>query len=184
MIEKSWFRNKCRRPEATLEEILLSLVRVCFGMCFCVSDSFSQCYYHLLIQYLWQSTPVYLTGESHRQRSLVGYSPWCLKELDTTEQLTLYSHISYFSFIVSHLTFHDIYSIFTCNHRMKGFPGASDGKESACNVGDPGSISGPGESHGQSSLVGYIPWGCKELDTTEQLAHIESKFLKLGQVLT
>ena len=28
MIEKSWFRNKCRRPEATLEEILPSLVRV------------------------------------------------------------------------------------------------------------------------------------------------------------
>ena len=27
----------------------------------------------------------------------------------------------------------------------------------------------PGESHGQRSLVGYSPWGCKELDTTEQL---------------
>ena len=25
------------------------------------------------------------------------------------------------------------------------------------------------ESHGQGSLVGYSPWGCKELDTTEQL---------------
>ena len=25
----------------------------------------------------------------------------------------------------------------------------------------------PGESHGQSSPVGYSPWGCKELDTTE-----------------
>ena len=25
----------------------------------------------------------------------------------------------------------------------------------------------PGESHGQGSLVGYCPWGCKELDTTE-----------------
>ena len=24
-----------------------------------------------------------------------------------------------------------------------------------------------GESHGQRSLVGYSPWGCKELDTTE-----------------
>ena len=24
----------------------------------------------------WQSTPVYLPGESHGQRSLVGYSPW------------------------------------------------------------------------------------------------------------
>ena len=25
----------------------------------------------------------------------------------------------------------------------------------------------PGESHGQGSLVGKSPWGCKELDTTE-----------------
>ena len=27
----------------------------------------------------------------------------------------------------------------------------------------------PEESHGQRSLVGYSPWGRKELDTTEQL---------------
>ena len=27
-----------------------------------------------------------------------------------------------------------------------------------------------GESHGQRSLVGYSPWGCKESDTTEQLS--------------
>ena len=26
-----------------------------------------------------------------------------------------------------------------------------------------------GKSHGQRSLVGYSPWGCKELDTTEWL---------------
>ena len=25
----------------------------------------------------------------------------------------------------------------------------------------------PEKSHGQRSLVGYHPWGCKELDTTE-----------------
>ena len=28
---------------------------------------------------------VFLTGESHEQRSLVGYSPWGHKESDTTE---------------------------------------------------------------------------------------------------
>ena len=33
----------------------------------------------------WQSTPVLLPGKSHGQRSLVGYSPWGRKELDTTE---------------------------------------------------------------------------------------------------
>ena len=33
-----------------------------------------------------------------------------------------------------------------CNYR--GFPGGSDGKESACNAGDPGSILGSGRSPG------------------------------------
>ena len=32
---------------------------------------------------------VFLPGESHGQRSLVGYSPWGHKESDTTERLTL-----------------------------------------------------------------------------------------------
>ena len=65
-----------------------------------------------------------------------------------------------------------------------GFPGGSDGKKFTCSAGDPSSILGlgrsPGEehgnpfqysflenSHGQKSLVGYSPWGLKELDTTE-----------------
>ena len=29
----------------------------------------------------------------------------------------------------------------------------------------------PGKSHGQRSLVGYSPWGCKKSDMTEQLNH-------------
>ena len=37
----------------------------------------------------WQPTPVFLPGEFHGQRSLVGYSPWGCIESDTTEQLTL-----------------------------------------------------------------------------------------------
>ena len=40
----------------------------------------------------WQPTPVFLPGESHGQRSLAGYSPWGCKELDTTEQLSVYTH--------------------------------------------------------------------------------------------
>ena len=32
----------------------------------------------------WQSTPVFLPGKSHGQRSLAGYSPWSSKEVDTT----------------------------------------------------------------------------------------------------
>ena len=33
----------------------------------------------------WQPTPVFLSGGSRGQRSLVGYGPWGCKELDTTE---------------------------------------------------------------------------------------------------
>ena len=33
----------------------------------------------------WQPTPVFLPGKSHGQRSLMGYSPWSCKDLDTTE---------------------------------------------------------------------------------------------------
>ena len=66
------------------------------------------------------------------------------------------------------------------------FPGCADGRESASNVGDPGLIPGlgrspgegnglltpvflPGSFHGQRSLAGYGPWGCKESSTTERL---------------
>ena len=34
----------------------------------------------------------------------------------------------------------------------------------------------PEEVHGQRSLVGYSPWGCKESDMTEQLPHEEVIF--------
>ena len=68
-----------------------------------------------------------------------------------------------------------------------GFTGGPDGKESAQNVVHLGLIPGLGRSpggghgnpfqysyidnsHGQRSLVGYSPWGCKESDVTEQLS--------------
>ena len=43
----------------------------------------------------WQSTPVLLPGKSHGQRSLVGYSPWRCKELDTTERL--HFHLNFYT---------------------------------------------------------------------------------------
>ena len=66
----------------------------------------------------------------------------------------------------------------------RGFFGGSDGKESACKVGDMSLIPGlgrspgegeylttpvflPGEFQGQSSLAGYSPQGQKGLDMTE-----------------
>ena len=46
----------------------------------------------------WQPTPVFLPGATHGRRSLVGYSPWGLKESDTTEQLH-YSLMIYLLYI-------------------------------------------------------------------------------------
>ena len=66
------------------------------------------------------------------QRSLVGYSPWGHKELYTT-----------FTFMVL------------------GFLGSSDGKEYACNVGDPGSLPGSGRSSAEGN--GYpLQYSCLE----------------------
>ena len=57
------------------------------------------------------------------------------------------------------------------------------GKESTCNAGDTGDVGSipelrrlPGEGNGncsgQRSLVGYSPWGHKELEKTERLNHL------------
>ena len=35
----------------------------------------------------WKPTPVFLPGESHRQRSWMGYRSWGRRELDVSEQL-------------------------------------------------------------------------------------------------
>ena len=42
----------------------------------------------------WQPIPILLPGESHGERSLVGYSPWGRKESDTTKRL----HFLFFHF--------------------------------------------------------------------------------------
>ena len=77
----------------------------------------------------WQLTPLFLPGESQGQRSLVGCRLWGCTELDTTEATQQQQQ-----------------------HIGRDFPGGSEGKESACNAGDMGSIprSGrsPGEGHG------------------------------------
>ena len=39
----------------------------------------------------WQPTPLFLPGESHRQRSLVGCRPFGCKELDMTERLNTHA---------------------------------------------------------------------------------------------
>ena len=51
----------------------------------------------------WQPTPVFLPRESHRQRSLVGYSPWDHKELDTTTEYTTVQYILKFLEAFQHI---------------------------------------------------------------------------------
>ena len=38
---------------------------------------------------IWQPTPVFLPRESHGHGSLVGYSPWCRKETNMTEEISV-----------------------------------------------------------------------------------------------
>jgi len=70
-----------------------------------------------------------------------------------------------------------------------GLPRWLNGKETTCQCGrlrrcgfdpwvgtitwrqkwPPSPVFLPGKSHGQRSLMGYSPWGCKESDMTERL---------------
>ena len=86
---------------------------------------------------------------------------------------------------------HDPASLLLAAYYMLGFPGGSDGKESACSVGDldsiPGSGRSPGEGNGNLSSIfawripwmeepgGYSPWGCKESDITEQVTLLDAQ---------
>ena len=71
-------------------------------------------------------------------------------------------------------------SVSLCDHLLPSmlfFPGRSDSKEFACNVGDPGSISGSGRSPGKgtathSSILAWkIPW-------TEEPGRLQSMWLQ------
>ena len=76
------------------------------------------------------------------------------------------------------------------------FPGGSDSKESACNVGDLGSTPGlersPGGEHGnplqysclERSLAGYSPWGHIESDMTERLSTHLTRWTFVGKVIS
>ena len=45
------------------------------------------------------TTPGFWSEEFHEQRSLMGYNPWCHKELDMTEWLSLSLNIYKYMFI-------------------------------------------------------------------------------------
>ena len=67
----------------------------------------------------WQPTPVFLPGESHGQRSLVGYSPWSRKEWDMTEPLITHTHSVVEGALQSHLP-----NLIQSSQRQGGVEGA------------------------------------------------------------
>ena len=48
--------------------------------------------------------------------------------------------------------------------------------------GQPTPVFLPGKSHGQRSLSGYDPSGCKESDTTEATEHAQDSFYKIIEI--
>ena len=108
----------------------------------------------------WQLTPVFLSGTSHRQRSLVSYSPQGHKESYTTERLSIHTYTQKCLPFGKH---HKILIIIiTCLHPLWASM-VAHGKESA-NAGDVGLIPGlgrsPEERNGTHSniLVWETPW--------------------------
>ena len=94
-------------------------------------------------------------------------------------------------------------TVFPPASSIKDFPGSSDGKESAYNAGDPGSIPGLGRSPGEGNgnplqcsclenpvdwgaclqSTDYSPWGRKESDTTERLNWTELNWKYIGVIV-
>ena len=70
-----------------------------------------------------------------------------------------------------------MYKASACNSRGPGFD-PWVGKVTWRRIWQPTPVFLPGESNGQTSLTGYSPRGCKELDTMERL-----HFSKEGRML-
>ena len=109
----------------------------------------------------WQPTPGFLPRKFHGQRSLVGYSPWDHKESDMIEHTCTHIHQQQeHSWTLQWSSQSSQWTpAFPSSYR-----GGSDGKASAYNVGDLGSIPGLGRSSGEemaphsSTLAWKIPW--------------------------
>ena len=84
----------------------------------------------------WQPTPVSLPGESHGQRSLVGYSPWV-----TRVRHNLATKPPPPRCVIAILP----------RSKSLGFPGTSAGKESTRSARDLGSIPGLGRFPGKGN---------------------------------
>ena len=109
----------------------------------------------------WQHTPVFLPGESQGRRGLVGCRLWGRTRLKRLSSSILvpepahsdhpvlilarnftFGHLSYAFIFIDH---HNLDWYFN-SYLLMGFPGGSDGKGSAYNAGDLGSVPRSGRS--------------------------------------
>ena len=130
---------------------------------------------HTLL-YIYTHTYTYTHVYTHEYIHLYTYAHTMCRCM----YIYIHTHCIYMHTLYSHISIHKYI------HNSADFPGGSDGKESACNKGDLGSIPGLGRSSGEGNgcplqysclenpmdrgaWLGYSPWDCKELDTTEKL---------------
>ena len=131
----------------------------------------------------WHPTPVLLPGKSHGRRSLVGCSPWCRWESDTTERLHFHFSLSCIGegngnpLQCSCLEnprdggawWAAVYGVAQSRTQLKQFSSSSSSEYYGEGDGTPLQYSCLEKSHGWRRLVGCSPWDRYELDTTERL---------------
>ena len=86
-LERRWWLLKTYKLKLTRHKCNLVLPRWLSSKqspCQCRRPSFDLWVEKIPWRRKWQPTPVFLPEKSHRQWSLVGYSPWGHKELDGT----------------------------------------------------------------------------------------------------
>ena len=124
----------------------------------------------------WQPTPVFLPGESHGQRSLVGCSPWGRTESDMTEATWQADHVMEKAMAPHSSTLAWKIPWMEGPGRLQTMGLRRVGHDWATSLSlfpfmhwrrkwQPTPVFLPGESQG--SLVGRCLWGRTESDTTE-----------------
>ena len=106
------------------------------------------------------------------------HSGWCGLWINQVASLgNFWNHNKYFGFAYSGRLWRSLYFP-GCRDEAWGFPGGSDGKESACNAGDPGSSLGwedpleKGKATHSSILAWEIPQ-TEELESHTEHAHVQ-----------
>ena len=104
----------------------------------------------------WQPIPEFLPGESHGQRSLLGYSPWGCKELDTTEATWCFWTVVLEKTLESPLDCKEIQPVHSKGDQPWDFFGRNDAKA-------------------ETPVFGHLMWRVDSLEKTLMLGGIGSR---------